>query len=54
MICVHCGQPIRAGVLNGFWLHVDLHGHTGKHRCDPALTGRPYGLEATPQRKDTP
>lgn len=48
MICVHCGEPIRAGVLNGFWLHAT----TGKHRCDPALTGHPYGLEATPQPKE--
>lgn len=44
--CRHCGEPITQGD-SGQWVHVIGPG-SALYRCDPAKSGKPYGLEATP------
>lgn len=44
--CRHCDAPIiRAG--DGNWAHVAGRASV-LYRCDPAKSGKPYGLDAEP------
>lgn len=49
--CVHCGEPIIRQAHNGEWAHVVGPGSV-LYRCDPAKSGKPYGLDAEPVSAD--
>lgn len=45
--CKHCGDSIGRVMEGGVWHHT--RGGNILYRCDPERSGKPYGLDATPE-----